>query len=120
LDGQKGGKLPTDNWQGFMNNVVVTVDFQRREAINSVAIDFLQDPSANAYLPGDVTVLLSDNGKNFREVGTVLTGELSPDNFRKTKTYTFSFEAVQTARYVRLVATNVRNALMLTDEVVVY
>ena len=120
LDGQKGGELATDGWQGFMNNMDVTIDFQRREAINSVAIDFLRDPSANAYWPGEVTVLLSDNGKNFREVGTVLTGERPADHFRNTKTYAFSFDAVQTARYVRLVATNDKNALMLTDEVVVY
>ena len=120
LNGQKGGKLVADGWQGFMNNVDVTIDFQRREAINSVAIDFLRDPSANAYLPGDVTVLLSDNGKNFREVGTVSTAAPPTDNFRKTETYTFSFKDVQTARYVRVVAANVRNALLLTDEVVVY
>src|SRR5690606_39502967 len=74
LNGQKGGKLAADGqWQGFVNNVDVTVDFQRREAISSVAIDFLQDPSANAYLPGDVTVLLSDNGKKFGEMARVAT-----------------------------------------------
>ncbi|MEC3878104.1 glycoside hydrolase family 20 protein [Parapedobacter sp. 10938] len=121
LNGQKGGALATDGqWQGFVNNVDVTIDFQRREAIKSVAIDFLQDPSANGYLPGDVTVLLSDNGKNFREAGTVRTETPTTDMFREVKTYAFNFDAVQTARYVRVVATNARNALLLTDEVVVY
>lgn len=121
LNGQKGGKLANDGqWQGFANNLDVTIDFQRREAINSVAIDFLQDPSANAYLPGDVTVLFSDNGKNFREVGTMVV-DLPPDHrFREIKTFTFEFEGMPTARYVRVVATNVHKALLLTDEVVVY
>lgn len=121
LNGQKGGKLAADGqWQGFVNNVDVTVDFQRREAISSVAIDFLQDPSANAYLPGDVTVLLSDNGKNFREMGTVTTDTFTVDRVRRVKTFIFEFDGAPTARYVRVVATNVHNALLLTDEVVVY
>ena len=122
LNGQKGGKRIDDGqWQGFANNFDVTVDFERREAINSVAIDFLQDPEANAYLPGEVKVLFSDNGKNYREAGTVAndtpTGE---ELFRKVKTYAVDFDTAQTARYVRIVATNVHNALLLTDEVVVY
>jgi len=121
LNGQKGGKLAADGqWQGFVNNVDVTIDFERREAINSIAIDFLQDASANAWLPGEVTVLFSDNGKNFREAGTVVNDAVSGDGFREVKTFTFRFDGAPTARYVRLVATNVHNALLLTDEVVVY
>lgn len=121
INGQKGGKLTADGqWQGFVNNVDITVDFQRREAISSVAIDFLQDPSANAYLPGDVTVLLSDNGKNFREMATVVTDTSADDGGRRVKTFTFAFDGAPTARYVRVVATNVHNALLLTDELVVY
>lgn len=121
LNGQKGGKVTADGqWQGFVNNVDVTIDFQRREAINSVAIDFLQDPSAHAYLPNNVTVLLSDNGKNFREAGTASTDASSMSAFREVKTYSFDFATVQTARYVRVVATSAQNALLLADEVVVY
>ena len=121
LNGQKGGKLAADGqWQGFVNNVDVTVDFQRREAINSVTVDFLQDVSANAYLPGEVTVLFSDNGKNFREAGTVSNDTETDTRFQEVKTFTFDFKGAPTARYVRVVATNVHNALLLTDEVVVY
>ncbi len=121
LNGQKGGKLAGGGqWQGFANNMDVTIDFQRREAIKSVAIDFLQDTLAHAHLPSDVTVLLSDNGKNFREAGTLITGGAPTDPSRRVETYAFNFDAVQTARYVRVVATNAQNALLLTDEVVVY
>lgn len=121
LNGQKGGKRPDDGqWQGFANNFDVTVDFERREALNTVALRFLQDASVLAYQPGEVTVLLSDDGKNFREAG-VLTNDVSPEEkFSTVKTYTFDFDTTQTARYVRIVATNAQNALLLTDEVVVY
>ncbi|MFC3200047.1 family 20 glycosylhydrolase [Parapedobacter deserti] len=121
LNGQKGGKRPDDGqWQGFSNNFDVTIDLERREAINSVAVDFLLDPAANAQLPGEVKVLLSDNGKNFREVGTVRDDGPSDSSIRKVKTFQLDFDTVHTARYVRVVATNVQNALLLTDEVVVY
>ncbi|WP_262244962.1 glycoside hydrolase family 20 protein [Parapedobacter soli] len=121
LNGQKGGEhTGGGQWQGFVNNVDITIDFQRREAINSVAIDFLRDPAANAYLPGEVTVLFSDNGKNFREAGTVTNGAATDSGFREVKTFSIDFDVQQTARYVRVVATNVHNALLLTDEVVVY
>lgn len=121
LNGQKGGRLTeSGQWQGFANNFDVTVDFQRREAISSVAVDFLQDPSVNAALPGEVTVLFSDNGKNFREAGTVVNHAAGGNRFREVKTFTFEFDAAQTTRYVRIVATNAHNALLLTDEVVIY
>ncbi|MGK6352019.1 glycoside hydrolase family 20 protein [Parapedobacter sp. DT-150] len=121
LNGQKGGEHPDDGqWQGFANNVDVTVDFERREALNTVSITFLQDPGVKAYQPGEVNVLLSDNGQNFREAGTVINDVSPQERFPIAKTYEVKFDTTQTARYVRIVANNVQNALLLTDEVVVY
>jgi len=121
VNGSKGGRQADDGqWQGFRNNVDVTVDFERREELHRVAIRFLQDRSVKAYLPGEVKVLLSDNGKNFREAGTV-TNDLSPaERFRVAKTFEIHFDTPQTGRYLRIVATNVQHELLLTDEVVVY
>ncbi|SKB26079.1 hexosaminidase [Parapedobacter luteus] len=121
LNGQKGGKHADDGqWQGFTNHIDVTVDFERRESMNNVAISFLQDPAINAYQPGEVKVLLSDNGKNFREAGTLVNGASPQEKFRQVRTFELKFDTAQTARYLRIVATNVRNALLLADEVVVY
>jgi len=98
----------------------VTIDFERREELHSVAIGFLQDRAVNAYLPGEVKVLLSDNGKNFREAGVGANAVSPEERFPVTKTFEFNFEVPQTARYLRIVATNVQHELLLTDEVVVY
>lgn len=121
VNGSKGGRQADDGqWQGFRNNVDVTIDFERREELHSVAVGFRQDRAVNAYLPGEVKVLLSDNGKNFREAGT-LFNDISPkERFRVTKTFEIHFDTPQTARYLRIVATNVQHELLLTDEVVVY
>jgi len=121
LNGQKGGKRADDGqWQGFSNNFDVTIDFQRREAINFVAIDFLQDPSVNAFLPDEVMLLFSDNGKNYREVGKRKMDDPLKEGIREIRTFAFTLDSGQTARYVRLVATNIKSGLLLTDEVVVY
>jgi len=121
LNGQKGGKRADDGqWQGFSNNFDITIDFQRREAINSVSIDFLQDPSVNAFLPDEVMLLFSDNGKNYREAGKRKIDGALKEGIREIKTFTFTLDSGQTARYVRLVATNIKSGLLLTDEVVVY
>ncbi|MFC7524846.1 family 20 glycosylhydrolase [Parapedobacter sp. GCM10030251] len=121
VNGSKGGRQADDGqWQGFRNHVDVTIDFERREELHSVAIGFLQDRAVNAYLPGEVKVLLSDNGKNFREAGVVANAVSPEERFPVTKTFEFNFEVPQTARYLRIVATNVQHELLLTDEVVVY
>ncbi len=121
VNGSKGGRWADDGqWQGFRNHVDVIIDFERREELQSVAVGFLQDRAVNAYLPGEVKVLLSDNGKNFREVGAV-ANDISPEErFRVAKSFELHFDAPQRARYVRVVATNVQHELLLVDEVVVY
>jgi hypothetical protein len=53
-------------------------------------------------------------------MGTVTTDTFTVDRVRRVKTFIFEFDGAPTARYVRVVATNVHNALLLTDEVVVY
>lgn len=121
VNGSKGGRQADDGqWQGFRNNLDVTVDFERREALSSVAINFLHDPNVKAFLPGEVKVLLSDNGKNFREAGTVANDVLPQERLRLVKTFEFHFDTPQTARYVRVVASNVEHEFLLIDEVVVY
>lgn len=121
VNGQKGSKRANDGqWQGFANNFDVTIDFERREAVQTIAINFLQDPAANAFFPGEVKVLFSDNGSNFREAGTTVNPDDAVTRSWEVRNFSFTFDTPQTARYVRIVATNVKQALLLTDEVVIY
>ena len=121
VDGNKGGREADDGqWQGFRNNLDVTIDFERREELHSITVGFLQDKSVKAYLPGEIKVLLSDNGKNFREAGVVKNDVPPTERFREAKTFEVRFDTPQHARYLRIVATNVQHELLLSDEVVVY
>ncbi len=121
LNGQKGSLRAADgHWQGFANNLDVAIDFERREALGTVSISFLQDTALQVFLPGEVKVLLSDNGKNYREAGTIDTDTCDDGKYQRIEAYTFRFDEPQAARYLRIVATNARQALLLADEIVVY
>lgn len=120
-NGQKGGLHYSDGqWQGFLNDLDVTIDFERREAVQSLSMCFMQLTGPGIFMPGEVKVLLSDNGKNFREVAVAVNDVPKDDPTLQFKTFEVEFDAGQTARYVRVVATNVNNAFLFTDEIVVY
>lgn len=120
-NGQKGELHYGDGqWQGFLNDVDVTIDFERREEINSFAIRFMQLRGPGIFMPGEVKILLSDNGKNYREAATITHNISNDDPSLIFHTFEKAFEKPHTARYVRVIATNVNNAFLFTDEIVVY
>lgn len=120
-NGQKGGLRYGDGqWQGFLGDFDVVIDFERREQISQVAIRFLQDAGPGIFLPERVKILLSDNGTNFREVATI-RHQVSPDDTQLTF-YRFeeTFEKPVAARYLRITAPRARPGFLFADEVVVY
>lgn len=107
-------------WQGFTKNFDAYIDFERREEIKSVAMRFMQIPGPGVFFPGEFQVFLSDNGKNYREVGTLKNLEDGKDPSLKFKTFEIKLEKPQMARYVKIVASNVQKGFLFTDEIVVY
>lgn len=120
-NGVKGGLSYGDGeWQGFVKDLDITVDLERREEISSVAMNFMQLPGPGIYYPGEFKVFLSDNGKAFKEAGadTYSFKDIRPTlDFRK---FEIDFEKPLMARYVRVVATNPKGGYIFTDEVIVY
>jgi hexosaminidase len=45
-------------WQGFTKGIDIVVDFERREEIKSVGLNFMQIPGPGVYFPGEFTVLV--------------------------------------------------------------
>jgi len=120
-DGQKGGLRYDDGqWQGFAGDFDVVIDFERREQISQVSIGFVQEPGPGIFLPGEVKVLLSDNGTNFREVAAI-NHNVSPDGERLVfHRFEQVFDKPVAARYLRVVAPRARPGFLFADEVVVY
>jgi len=120
-NGIKGGLSYHDQqWQGFTKGVDVYIDFERREEIKSVAMRFMQIPAPGVYYPGEFKVLLSDNGQNYREVGTIVNTENTTDPQLKFKTFEVRLEKPQMARHVKVVATNPMRGYLFADEIIVY
>lgn len=120
-NGQKGGLSYHDGqWQGFLDDLDVTIDFERREAIRSLDIRFMQLIGPGIFMPGQVRVLLSDNGKHFRETAVVPNDVPNTEPQLHFKTFHVPFKEGQAARYVRIIGTNVKDGFLFADEIVVY
>lgn len=105
-------------WQGFTNGLDVTVDFERREEINSVAICFMQSKTPEAYYPEEVQIMFSDNGKNYRKIGTV-KHEANDDQIA-FKNFEIKLEKPQMAKYIRIIANKPESGQLLADEIIIY
>ncbi|TDS16023.1 glycoside hydrolase family 20 protein [Sphingobacterium paludis] len=120
-NGETGGLSYQDGqWQGFTKDFDAYIDFERREEINTVSMRFMQIPGPGVFFPGEYLVLLSDNGKNYRKVGSITNLEDSENPNLKFKTFTVTLDKPQMARYVKVVATNVNKGFLFADEIVVY
>lgn len=117
-DGYRGGLTYGDGrWQGFLKHLDVVIDMETVQPLHSVDIKFMQLTGPGVYMPQYVQVSVSQNGKDFTEVGQVKNDVPSdkPDLFFKNFRVEFSAEA----RYVRIFARK-QAGFMFTDEIVVY
>lgn len=120
-NGQKGGLRYDDGqWQGFADDFDVVIDFERREQISQVAVQFMQDSGSGIFLPAGVKVLLSDNGTNYREVATIRHGVSPDDEGLVFHRFEEAFDKPLAARYLRITAPRARAGLLVADEIVVY
>lgn len=107
-------------WQGFTNGIDIVVDFERREEIKSVALNFMQIPGPGVYFPGEFTVLVSDNGKSYRELGKIINQVSTVDPALKFQKFEIELGKPVMARYIQIKATNPMNGYLFADEVVIY
>ncbi|WP_251620089.1 family 20 glycosylhydrolase [Odoribacter lunatus] len=117
-DGYRGGLTYGDGrWQGFLKNLDVIIDLDSVQTLHSVGIRFMQLTGPGVYMPKYVQVSVSEDGKNFIEVGQVNNDIPSdkPDLFFKEFVTKFSAQG----RYVRIFARK-QAGFMFTDEIIVY
>lgn len=117
-DGYRGGLTYGDGrWQGFLKNLEVVVDLETVQPLHSVGIKFMQLTGPGVYMPQYVRISVSQNGKDFTEVGQVKNDIPSDKSDLFFKNFTVNFSAE--ARYVRIFARK-QAGFMFTDEIVVY
>lgn len=120
LNGQYGGLSYNDGeWQGFLGDFDVTLDFERREELHQIKLRFMQLSGPGVYVPGCVKILASDDGKHFRELQKVINDVPTSDSSLRFKTFSFDLQG-RLARYIRIVGENTMKGFLFTDEIVVY
>ncbi|MFV0377450.1 MAG: family 20 glycosylhydrolase, partial [Mangrovibacterium sp.] len=118
-DGLRGGASHADGmWQGFTTNLEVTVDLGKPESLHSFSAEFLQAAPSGIFLPGSVHVSVSLDGVNFKPALSI-ENTISADQDEKVfHVFEGTFNGDE-ARYLKVVATNVKRGFIFTDELVI-
>lgn len=105
-DGVRGTDNVSKYWHGLDgNDLIATIDMGAATDVQKITIGCLQHYKDWIFLPQSVTYSVSNDDKNFTDLGTV-KNTISPDekNFI-IKDFTLNFPA-QKARYIRVTAKN--------------
>lgn len=76
-----------------------TIDFQKTEILKAVSIDFCNMTQSWIYMPSEVTLLASDDGVNFKEIGKQSNFGIAEEGVRRV-----SFKVDFQAKYIKIVA----------------
>jgi hexosaminidase len=93
-------------WHGFYTkDLIATIDMGTETDVQKISIECLQHYKDWIFLPQSVTYAVSNDGKNFTDLGTV-KNTISPDEKGFIiKDFTLNF-STQKARYIRVTAKN--------------
>ncbi len=118
-DGYRGGNSYGDGrWQGFTNDVDVTVDLGKSETLSSFSATFMQNIDPGVYMPDYLDVSLSDDGKNFKKVLHLENDIPSGRKGLVLKDFSGSLKGKE-ARYVNVFARTPKKAFVFVDELVI-
>ncbi len=120
VDGYRGGMTYLDGrWQGYLNDLDCVIDMGEITELHNVSARFMQITGPGVYQPGQVELLISEDGENYTSQGVIKTS-VSPD-IKELTFETYRFEGNWKARFVRLKATEANGKqFIFTDEIVVW
>ena len=119
VNGIRGGWTYGDKlWQGFLKGVDVTIDLEKETPIKEVNADFMQICGPGVFMPKQVIVSISNDGKEFTELAKV-DHQVVKDDAVTFKTFGWTGEA--NARYIRYQASHDDNfgGFLFVDEIVI-
>ncbi|ATL43031.1 family 20 glycosylhydrolase [Elizabethkingia sp. HX WHF] len=107
-------------WQGFTKDVDVVVDFEKKETLNTIAMRFMQIIGPGVYMPGEMKVLVSDDGVAYKEIGIVKNDIPETESKLTFKRFELKLKTPIQARYLKIIAPNIKKGYLFTDEIIVY
>jgi hexosaminidase len=118
INGYRGSLTYQDGqWQGFLNDVDVTIDLGKEENLSKLRSTFMQVTGPGVYMPHFVEVSLSKDGSQFTTLEKVLNDVPATDPKLLFKTFEVSLKG-QSARYVRFVA-KLQRGFLFADEIII-
>ncbi|MBN7812422.1 family 20 glycosylhydrolase [Algoriphagus sp. H41] len=118
-DGLRGGNANGDGkWQGFTNDIDVTVDMGKVQELHTFSASFLQNIGPGIYMPDSVIVSVSVDGKDFEQVLQVANEVPKDQKGLVFADFAGSMGNVQ-ARYIHVRAVNGNRAFIFSDELVI-
>lgn len=119
VDGIHGGWTYLDEkWQGFIKGGVdVTIDLGEEREISYVSADFMQMCIPDVWLPAKVTISLSSDSAEFRDIATIVHNVVRDEGL-SFKNY--GWNGKEKGRYVRYRAEcGPQRGWLFTDEIIV-
>ena len=106
IDYLRGGKnYRTGNWQGYREDLNVTVDLGKEKEIYTISLGCMQDIKSWIFFPKQVEYFSSIDGEEFIFLGTINTA--FSDNLEGSFTNDYTLNISNTkARYIKLIAKN--------------
>ncbi|HVI43793.1 MAG TPA: family 20 glycosylhydrolase, partial [Chitinophaga sp.] len=120
VNGYRGSLTYGDGqWQGFTNDLDVTLDMNGVTALHHLSIGFMQLTGPGVYMPAWVEVALSDDGKSFETLPLVKNDVPLTTSTLTFKDFKMDLQS-RKARYIRVRAKNDQHGFLFTDEIIVY
>ena len=120
VDGVRGGWTYGDKrWQGFIDKkrMDITIDLEKETELHFIGADFMQVCGPEVFMPTEVIISISDDGKDFTELKHIEHKVVKDDKVTFTN---FGWEGNAKGRYVRYQATSGEfGGFLFTDEVVI-
>jgi hexosaminidase len=111
-------------WQGWLgDDMELVIDMESQTKLGKITVGAMENQGSGIYFPIQVEVLLSEDGRTFKSAG-IVKREYVANNGSELKDFVVKIEE-QTARYIKVIATNLGNSpsgggsWMFVDEVVV-
>ncbi|MEG8945653.1 alpha-L-fucosidase [Rosettibacter firmus] len=107
VDGAYGTTNFNDGkWQGYHgNDIDIIIDLEEVKNLKSVSVNFLRNIPAYIFLPQEVIISVSNDGKNYETVYS-FKEELKNENETIIKSYKAEFENIK-CKYIKLYAKNI-------------
>ncbi len=106
------GKLGNDDfnhsaWMGFeVNDFEAVFDFGKVQSFNKVSLRCIENQGSWIFLPTQVEILISKNGKIFKSIGILKEDEIKSPEKRNTILIEKKFTNVN-SRYLKVIAKNI-------------